>query len=249
MLSDDTSSYEVPLQVEPRPRPPVGAEVGSAVVAALVVGVLGLALGWAWHLLAPTLPLKVVQDGAVYTSNEPEQLAAADGWFVLLGFGFGLLAALLAWVLLPRRRGPWQLAGVVVGCLIAGWAAWWLGHSIGLAHYQDLLAHAPVDTMINKPVDLRAVKHLDVFPWAIGGSLLVPALGAVIMYAMLAAWSRWPSLRRNEEPTELYDDEPDFDPQPGFQQQPGLDRQPGHDPQSGFDPQRGHDQQPPRQEA
>lgn len=206
MLSDDTSSYEAPFDLQPRPRPTVASELWPAVAVALGIGVLGLALGWAWYALAPTLPLKIVAEGAVYTSAEPEQLAASDSWFVLLGFGFGLLVALLVWVLLPRRRGPWQLAGVVLGCLVAGWAAWWLGHNIGLAHYQDLLAHAPVDTLIQKPVDLRAVKHLDFFPYAIGGSLLVPALGAVVMYALLAAWSSWPSLRRGEEPDEPFGD-------------------------------------------
>ncbi|GIF95239.1 hypothetical protein [Catellatospora citrea] len=205
MLSDDTSQYHGPIE----PGRPVsgpgggrGADVLWALALAVVIAVLGLGLGLLWHAVAPTLPLRIVEEGAVYTSTEPEQLAAAEGWFVLLGLGFGMLCAIAAWALLPARRGPIQLAGLLLGTLIAGWAAWWLGHDIGLAAYQDKLAHAPVDTLVQRPVDLRAVKKLSFFPYAIGGVLLIPALGAVVTYALAAAWSRWPSLRRHEDEQE-----------------------------------------------
>ncbi|MEV0458904.1 DUF2567 domain-containing protein [Catellatospora methionotrophica] len=209
MLSDETHPYQGPIEPVRPATGGRGADVLWALVLAAVIGVLGLGLGLLWHAVAPTLPLRIVEGGAVYTSPEPEQLAAAEGWFVLLGLGFGLLCAIGAWVLLPARRGPIQLAGLLVGTLIAGWAAWWLGHDIGLAAYQDKLANAPVDTLIQKPVDLRAVKKLTFFPYAIGGVLLIPALGAVVTYALAAAWSRWPSLRRHEDEQEWarYDDD------------------------------------------
>jgi hypothetical protein len=201
MLFDDTSAYFPgdPVQRQPPARGGRGADVLSALVTAAVIGVLGLGLGLLWRALAPTLPLRMAEPGLVYTSAEPEQLAAAEGWFVLLGLGFGVLVAVLAWVLLPSRRGPIQLAGVLVGTLIAGWVAWWLGHRIGLAEYEHLRAGAPLDTIVQRPPDLRAVKRLSFFPYAVGGSLLVPALAAVVSYALMAAWSRWPSLRREED--------------------------------------------------
>ena len=73
----------------------------------------------AWRAARPAL---VVARAAVPVINAeaerrrgqrpaPEQLIAADGWFTLLGFGFGLLAAVLVWLLLRRDRGPALLLG------------------------------------------------------------------------------------------------------------------------------------------
>lgn len=203
MLFDETSPYGHPVDPAGPAEPAGGGRAGDAMWAlatAVGIGLLGLGLGVLWHTVAPTLPLRVVEGGRqLYTSAEPEQLAAAEGWFVLLGLGFGVLVAVLAWVLLPRRRGPLQLAGVLAGALVAGWLAWWFGHDIGLAAYEHQVATAPVDTIVQRPPDLRAVQELSFFPYALGGSLLVPALGAVVAYAMMAAWSRWPSLRRHED--------------------------------------------------
>ncbi|WP_186315770.1 DUF2567 domain-containing protein [Catellatospora sichuanensis] len=212
MFSDDTSQDQGPIEPgrpASSPRGGLGADVLWALGLAAVIGVLGLGLGLLWHAVAPTLPLRIVEEGAVYTSAEPEELAAAEGWFVLLGLGFGMLCAIAAWVLLPARRGPIQLAGLLLGTLIAGWAAWWLGHNIGLAAFVDQKDHAPVDTILQRPVDLRAVKKLTFFPYAIGGVLLIPALGAVVTYALAAAWSRWPSLRRHEDEQEWADHDDD----------------------------------------
>lgn len=213
MLSDDTPGYGDfvdPVQ-EPVPaRRGHGGDVLWALVTAAVIGVLGIGLGLLWHRFAPALPLRMAdlgtERGLVYTSPEPEELAAAEGWFVLLGLGFGILVAVLAWALLPARRGPIQLAGVLVGAVIAGWVAWWVGHHIGLAEYEQLKTSAPVDTIVHRPPDLRAVKELGFFPYAIGGTLLIPAFGAVVSYALMAAWSRWPSLRRDEEDEVSYAD-------------------------------------------
>lgn len=202
MLSDDTPGYGEPVdpvQEEAPARGGYGADVLWALVTAAVIGVLGLGLGLVWRGLAPTLPLRMADIGLVYTSPEPEELAAAEGWFVLLGLGFGVLVAVLAWVLMPSRRGPIQLAGVLVGSIVAGWVAWWFGHHIGLAEYEQLKTSAPIDTIVHRPPDLRAVKEFGFFPYAIGGTLLIPAFGAVVSYALMAAWSRWPSLRRDED--------------------------------------------------
>jgi hypothetical protein len=180
-------------------------ELFAALGVAVGVAVLGLLLGWAWHFAAPTLPLRKVEEGAVYLSGEPEQLIAADGWFTLLGLVFGALVAVLVWVLARRWRGPIQLGGLLLGSLVGGWLAWRVWHTVGLAEYHKLLASAPVDTILQRPAELRAIHRLSQQTFgselisAVGGNLLVPAFGAVMTYALLAAWSRWSSLRRHEE--------------------------------------------------
>ena len=74
MLSDDTSQYQGPIEPgrpASSPRGGVGADVLWALALAAVIAVLGLGLGLLWHAVAPTLPLRIVEQGAVYTSPEP----------------------------------------------------------------------------------------------------------------------------------------------------------------------------------
>ena len=167
-------SYYAPYQApEPPPPPPKrawGRELLSALVVAVAVFVGGALLGLAWYLLAPPLPLRKVEGGLAYTSPQPEQLAAQDGWFAILGFAFGILAAVGAWVLARRYRGPIQLFAVLVGAVGAGWLAWQIGMQIDQDEYRQAVASAP--------------------------------MGTVIAYAVLAGWSRWPSLRREEDEQE-----------------------------------------------
>jgi len=164
------------------------------------VAAAGAPLGLLWHAVAPTVPVKVTADGAVLGSSQPEQFIAADGWFSLLGLAFGVLAAVLLWVLARRHRGPAHLLAVVVGGCGAGLLAWQVGRHIGLAHYQHLLDTAPEGATFGKPPDLRATTlKLGRLP-LVRGDVLTPALGAAITYTLLAGWSRFPTLRRHEEP-------------------------------------------------
>ncbi|MFI9640090.1 DUF2567 domain-containing protein [Micromonospora sp. NPDC051925] len=175
-----------------------------AVALALVLGltVLGAPLGLLWAALAPDTPVVKTAEGAVYAQSQPEQPIAADGWFSLLGLGFGVLAAIAVWVLLRRRRGPVALAAVTVGALGAALVAWQVGRRIGLDGYQRLLATAPVGTPFDKPADLRAggiERVFDVLPVPYG-NLLLPAFAVAVTYTLLAGWSRWPSLRPEPMP-------------------------------------------------
>lgn len=163
---------------------------------------LGVPLGLLWAVLAPDTPVLKTADGAVYAQPQPEQPIAADGWFSLLGLGFGLLAAVGLWVVLRRRRGPAVLTGAALGALGAALVAWQVGRRVGLSGYQRLLASAPEGTAFTKPADLRAGG----IEWVFGflpvpfGDLLLPAFAAVVTYTLLAGWSRWPSLRPEPEP-------------------------------------------------
>ena len=141
-------------------------------------------------------------EGAIYATPQPEQPIAADGWFSLLGLGFGVLAAIALWFLLRRRRGPVGLLAGTLGGLGAAVVAWQVGRRIGLSTYQRLLDSAPDGRAFTKPADLRA-GGVD---WLLGvlpvphGDLLLPAFGAAVTYTLLAGWSRWPSLRPEPEP-------------------------------------------------
>jgi len=170
-------------------------------VVALALAALGAPLGWLWSALAPDVPLIKTEGGARLTDPQPEEFVAADGWFTLLGLGFGILAAIAVWVLLRRHRGPVVLLGVAVGTVGAALVAWWLG-TLGHGDFERLAASAPVGTALSQPADLRAGG----FEWLWGviptlrGDVLLPAFGAVVMYTLLAGWSRYPSLVPEPEP-------------------------------------------------
>jgi hypothetical protein len=157
-----------------------------AVLAAAVIAALGAPLGALWHVLAPTVPvLDTGQNGVVVSDPSPEQYIAAEGWFTLLGFGFGVLVAIGAWLVLRRHRGPALLLAVTVGALGAALVAWRLGRQIGLGAYERWREAAATGATYHAPPDLHAY-----------GTLLVPAFAAAIVMTLLAGWSNDPDLDR-----------------------------------------------------
>ncbi|MFF4890778.1 DUF2567 domain-containing protein [Micromonospora chersina] len=177
-------------------RRPGGRAAAVALGAALLLTVLGAPLGLLWALVAPGTPVRMTAEGAVYATPQPEQPIAADGWFSLLAFGFGVLAAITLWVVLRHRRGPAGLVAGTLGGLGAAVVAWQVGRRIGLGTFQRLLETAPPGTDFTKPADLRA-GGIDWYgPLPVPhGNLLLAAFGAAVTYTLLAGWSRWPSLR------------------------------------------------------
>ncbi|MFI0904979.1 ABC transporter permease [Streptomyces sioyaensis] len=119
--------------------PELARELREGAVIALVVAVSGVLLGVLWNWLAPHIPL-IADTRNVYLKNtEGEEAIGADGTFVLLSLGFGVLSA--AVVFLLRRRGgiPLVVALVVGGLLgaVLGWVTgMWLGPT------PDVAAHA-----------------------------------------------------------------------------------------------------------
>jgi hypothetical protein len=173
----------------------------------LVLTLLGAPLGLLWRMIAPEVPVVKSEQGVILAQPQPEEFIAADGWFSLLGLGFGVLAAIAIWLILRQYRGP---VGMVVGALGAVGAAvlaWRVGRQIGLGEYHRLVSTAPVGETFNKPPDLRAggFEWLYGFIPTIQGDLLLPAFGAVVTYTLLAGWSRWPALRPEPEPALSWD--------------------------------------------
>ncbi|MGW0432631.1 DUF2567 domain-containing protein [Micromonospora sp. NPDC003197] len=214
--------YEISAVPQPQPQPRGRRlAVGAGGVLALIL--LGVPLGLLWAMVSPQVPVVRTEAGTVLTQPQPEEFIAADGWFSLLGLGFGVLAAIAFWLVLRRYRGPLNLLLLVVGGIGAAVVAWQVGRRIGLDEYQRLLATAQIGEQFNKPPDLRAGTFEWLYGWVptLQGDLLLPAFGAVVTYTLLAGWSRWPDLR------------PEPEPLPG----PYPGPQPGSGPYPGFGPQ------------
>jgi hypothetical protein len=157
-----------------------------AVSTAVVIAAAGGPLGLLWRWLAPTVPvIDIGANGIVVNDPSPEEYFAAEGWFTLLGFGFGLVVALVAWLVLRRDRGPALLLGITVGALAAAPVAWQLGRQIGLGAYERWRDTATTGATYHAPPDLHT--H---------GTLLVPAFAAAIVLTLLAGWSNDPELNQ-----------------------------------------------------
>jgi hypothetical protein len=181
-----------PGEPEPGGLPPAGRarrrpwrrSLAVGALAAAVVAAAGVPFGLLWSWVSPSVPVgRGGQGGVVVNDPSPEQFVAADGWFTLLGVGFGVLAAITGWLILRRDRGPALLLGIVLGALGAAGVAWQVGRRLGLADYERWQQVAAAGDTFDRPPDLHA--H---------GPLLVPAFAAVIVLTLLAGWSNDPDL-------------------------------------------------------
>lgn len=141
-------------------------EVREAVLVAVVLTLLGLALGALWAWLAPRVPL--ISDGKVVIlqNTEGEEAIGADGTFALLAAGLGALSAAVMFVL--RRSGGLPLVlALTVGGLLGSFLAWrsgmWLGPN------QDVVAQARAvgeGVIFDAPLRLGAKGALLAWPFA-----------------------------------------------------------------------------------
>jgi len=90
------------------------------------VTLMGLALGFLWLWLAPRVPLISNNEAVFLKDTEGEEAIGADGTFVLLAVGIGVLTA--AAVFLFRRRGGIALViALAVGGLLGSLLGWGVG--------------------------------------------------------------------------------------------------------------------------
>jgi len=171
---------------EPPRRRPWRRALAVGALTTVIIAVAGVVLGVLWHFLSPTVPvLDTGQNGIVVNDPSPEEYVAADGWFTLAGFAFGLVVAVVTWLVMRRDRGPALLLGVTFGALAAAPVAWQVGRRIGLGAYEKWRDTATAGSTYHAPPDLHS--H---------GALLVPAFAAVIVMTLLAGWSNDPDLEQ-----------------------------------------------------
>jgi hypothetical protein len=149
---------------EQPPGPDVRHEVRSGLLCALAVGLLGVALGLLWLWLAPRVPLVAVDGGVFLKDPEGEEAIGADGTFVLLALGFGVVTGTLAF-LRSREGGVGLVTGLAVGALLGSVLAWQLG--VWLGPDTDIAAAAKAagaNKTFDGPLKLQAKSALLVWP-------------------------------------------------------------------------------------
>jgi hypothetical protein len=146
--------------------PSTRTDLWQAAVIAVAVALTGVLLGLLWLWLAPRVPL--ISDGkaVLFADSEGEEAVGADGMFVLLALGFGVLTA--AAVFLFRRSGGVPLVvALAVGGLLGSVLAWRLG--VWLGPSEDVVARARVvgaGTVFDAPLRLAAKGALLAWPLA-----------------------------------------------------------------------------------
>nr|WP_202419250.1 ABC transporter permease [Streptomyces sp. YIM 132580] len=137
--------------------PDTATELRQSGLVVVAVALAGIALGLLWLWLAPRIPL--VSDGsAVFLQNsEGEEAIGADGTFVLLAAGFGVLsAAAVFWRL--RRGGVFVVVGLALGGVLGSLLAWRVG--VWLGPSSDVVARAREvgkGVVFDAPLELHAV--------------------------------------------------------------------------------------------
>ncbi|MFJ5305967.1 hypothetical protein [Streptomyces sp. NPDC088350] len=155
-------------------------ELIEASVVTVAVALGGVLLGVLWWWLAPHVPLVgdvVDKSWVVYLKDsEGEQAVGVDGTFTLLAVAFGVLSALVVF-LLRRRGGVPLVVALTVGGLLASVLAWRLGTWFGPT--KDVLAHAKA---VGKGVTFSA-------PLKLGakGALMAWSLAALVVHLGLTA--------------------------------------------------------------
>lgn len=213
MIVPVTTAYPDEPGPEPTEPPrPVAPSTGPVAAGALVIiAALGAVVGWIWAEVAPRIRAIRTEGGFAYADPSPEQAVAADGWFAILGLSAGLVAGLLAWMLLRRHRGVGVLVAVTAGSLAAAYLAWWVGYTIGEAEFERV-RDAAIGSQVDGPLGL-GMTDLDQDVWwrpYVTGVAAAQALMAALVYTMLAAFSSRPDLR----PGPVRPAEPDWHPLP-----------------------------------
>jgi hypothetical protein len=155
------------VDVAAAPAPRAGARretVGDlqvAVTLAVALCVVGALLGLVWSAWSPVRPAGLLlKGGQIEVLAEDESLVAADGRYLVLTALVGVVAALLAWFLLARHRGPVVMAGLAAGA--AGGAALTelVGYLRGGGSYTGRPARLSDGTVQNVTVHLPLSLHM-----------------------------------------------------------------------------------------
>jgi hypothetical protein len=146
---------------------PLAALIAGQLLAGVLIGLIWL--WWAPRTIAYLVPLG--RDGAnVVIPDESESQIAGDGRYFLLCLIVGLAAGVLAWLLLPRWRGPATVIALAVGAAASSLLAAGVGRL-----FSSATPHPAVQTAFHPRLSL----HSPVM-------LVIQSLFAVASYCVLA---------------------------------------------------------------
>jgi hypothetical protein len=156
---------------------------------AVLVGsvLLGAPAGLLWAQVAPRLRVTVTDKGLDYPDLEgTKAFIGADGSYVLVMLGAGLLCGLVGW-LVARKAGPWTVAALAVG----GFLAALVGARVGLqpGSHEALAALAPGSSFRGTVKLFLGVKHDgDLQLRAGAGAALAWPVGAMASFLAAAVY-------------------------------------------------------------
>jgi hypothetical protein len=169
-----------PSDAAPAPRAGSRADLLSGAFVAVVLALLGAALGLLWQVWSPPGPLGLVVTPGVIQPDETEAFAAGDGRFAFIGIVVGLLAGGLVW-LHRSTRGPIAVLSLAIGGLLGAGATALVGHLVRGGSTSGkagtLLQHVP----------LTVHAH---------GLFVIEAAVAVLFYVVCAAFAERDDLGR-----------------------------------------------------
>ncbi|HUR52379.1 MAG TPA: hypothetical protein VMZ11_09660 [Mycobacteriales bacterium] len=131
------------------------ADLPPALALAAGSVLLGAPAGLLWSHLSPRLRVTFGADGPTAAGIESTKaFIGADGSYVLVMLGAGLLCGLLAW-LLVRRSGPWAVLALALGGFAGAVVAARVGvlpgsDEVVMALRHGKTGHAPVDLYLGK---------------------------------------------------------------------------------------------------
>ncbi|MBC7268346.1 MAG: AAA family ATPase [Streptomyces sp.] len=162
--------------------PGMRTELREAALVTVVVALAGVLLGVLWNWLAPRVPLVgEVMDGSwvVYLKDtEGEQRIGVDGTFTLLALAFGVVSAVVVF-LLRRRGGVPLVVALGVGGLLGALLAWRVG--VWLGPTSDVIGHAKdVGRGVTFAAPLKLGAKGALLAWPVAG--LVVHLGLTALF-------------------------------------------------------------------
>lgn len=150
-------------------------KAATGVLAALAL--VGFPVGLLWWRLAPRADFRITTAGPTVIGNPSEELLVSDDVvFALLLAGVGVLAGLLVWFLLRRRRGVAMLVIVALGTAATAAIAWQLGELLGPAPTQAQINH--IGATVTTGLSLNSLAALAVGPFFGSLSYLAAAVFA-----------------------------------------------------------------------
>jgi hypothetical protein len=180
----------------------------ASVLVAIGVAALGGAVGWVWAAVSPRLQVIKSDRGFLYADAEPEQPVAADGIFLFIGLGLGIVIAILVWRLLRRYRGVAMLVALTVGSLASSMLAFWVGHKIGVSEFDAVRSSAATGAQLSAPVTLRVTGLNFDTSWLPNGVVAAQAFAAAFTYTGLAGFSAYDDLGRHRSRRSAEDEQP-----------------------------------------